>query len=369
MLFLCLEVESIKYKEMEGHHTTAAMTNLIFDVPKEILTEYLGYMDVKTSLMFMSMCKRTKALDKPKVTEAGIEIAPKASVMKKILGLGNIVRDYVSVLHSIHTTVMSDVARDHMMANILRKLIYMSVSVETHFVNDGNTLAFGQCRAEYDRLYLYFAEQMGISKGYFNNLLEDAQFEYRGFKIINISENQRRDLDTFKDLLKGWYFEGGYTAQATIQYCDTCIELHNDGETLIFYIHRHSNDGDEEQHQNGCGLVFFQDRVEAWSKITDTGRLKEAFEQAKITINDNRLEWPIENEHAPYVIAELIINLMPDPMFYTGAEAFDIELWNIILEQNWILYEVMKETTDRYGFEEALCRASFQIVDDFTSSN
>jgi hypothetical protein len=365
MLFLCFEVESIKHKEMDGHHTTVAMTNLIVDVPKEILSEYLRYMDIKTSIMFMSACKRTKALDQPNVNEAGIEIAPKASVMKKIIGLGNIIHDYVSVLQSMYTTVMSDVARDNMMANILRKLIYMSVSTETHFVNDGFTLAFGQCRAEYDRLYLYFAEQMAISKGHFNNFLEDAQFEYRGFKIINISDSQRRDLDTFKDLLKGWYFEGEYTTQATIQYGDTCIELHNDGETLVFDIHRHANSSDGQDHN---GLVFFQDRVESWSKITEMGRLKEAFEQTKITISDNRLQWPIEQEHAPYVIAELIINLMPDPLFYTGAEAFDIELWNNILEENWLLYEVMKEATDRHGFEEALCRASFQIVDDFTSN-
>jgi hypothetical protein len=163
--------------------------------------------------------------------------------------------------------------------------------------------------------------------------------------------------------LKGWYFDGDYTTQATIQYDDTCIEIHNDGEILVFDIHRHANDNDEEQN----GLIFFQDRVETWSKTTDSGRLKEAFEQAKITVNNNRLQWPVENEDAPHVIAELIINLMPDPLFYTGGEAFDIELWNIVLEENWLLHEVVKETMDRYGFEEALCRASFQIVDEFTS--
>jgi hypothetical protein len=363
MMCLCLEVESSKDKDMEGHQTM--LPNLIDDVPREILMEYLQHMDVKTSIMFMSTCKKIRSLDEPQVNKAGLEIAHKTSMTKKIQGLSNIMRDYIAVLKSMYNTLMSEEARDNMMANLLRKLIYTSVSSEIHFVNGGSTIAFDQCRAEYDRLYLYFTEQMAINMTQFNNLLEDAQFEYRGFKIVNISNEQRHDLDTFKELLKGWYFDGEYTTQATIQYDDTCIEIHNDGEMLVFDIHRHANDSDEEQNQNG--LIFFQDRVESWSKTTDNGRLKEAFEQAKITVKNNRLQWPIENEDAPHVIAELIINLMPDPLFYTGGEAFDIELWNIILEENWLLHEVVKETMDRYGFEEALCRASFQIVDEFKS--
>jgi hypothetical protein len=192
--------------------------------------------------------------------------------------------------------------------------------------------------------------------------LEDSQFEYRGFDIINISEHQRQQLDMFKNLLKGWYFEGEYITQATIQYDDTCVELHHDGDMLVFDIHRQSDLDDE----NG-GLIFFQDRVEAWKNATATGRLKEAYDKANITITHNRLEWPIENKYATKVIGELIFKLMPDPMFFTGGEAFNIEFWNSILEENWLLTEVVKETMDRYSFEEDLCRASYQIVDDFTS--
>lgn len=334
---------------------TAIMTNLILDVPHEILSEYMRHMDVKTTLMFLATCKRTQSLD--------IQVTPKPSVAKKIEGLGNIISDYVDVVKSMHATLMSERVRDEMMANILRKLIYTSVSHGSHYINGGSIIAFDQCRAEYERLFLYFVEQMDMSKASFNNILEDAQFEFRGFSIINISDARRQELDMFKDLLKGWYFHGDYTAQANIQYNDTCMEIYADGEMIVFDVHRHattdSDDGDVG------GLVFFQDLVEEWMNWTDRDRLRDAFDQTDIQIEHNRLQWPMNDTKAPRVVAELIIRLMPDPMFYTGGEVFNTEVWNSIMEDNWLLHEVVNETMTSYRFNDTLCIASLQIMDDF----
>lgn len=336
---------------MAGEQVATTMTNLLLDVPNEILSEYMQHMDVKTTIMFLATCKKTHNLD--------IEGSPKPSVAKKIEGLGNIISDYVDVVKSIHATLMSERVRDEMMANILRKLIYISVSNGTHYVNSDSLIAFDQCRAEYERLYLYFVEQMDISKPVFNNILEDAQFEFRGFSIINISDVRRQELDMFKNLLKGWYFQGEYTAQANIQYNDTCMEIYADGENIVFDVHRHDIDDD--------GLVFFQDFVEEWKNKKDEDSLRDAFEQSKITIKNNRLEWPMTNTQAPKVIAELLIKLMPDPMFYRGGEVFNTEVWNSIMEDNWLLNEVVNETMTSYRFDEALSNASLQIVDDFVN--
>lgn len=342
----------LRYWMARDQVATGIMTNLILDVPHEILNEYMRHMDVKTTIMYLAACKKTQRLD-----VRGLSHKP--SVAKKIEGLGKIISAYVDVVKSMHATLMSERVRNGMMANILRKLIYISVSHETHYINSGSIVAFDQCRAEYERLFLYFVEQMDINKATFNNILEDAQLEFRGFSIINISDVQRQELDMFKDLLKGWYFHGEYTAQANIQYNDTCMEIYADGEMIVFDVHRQDVDDD--------GLVFFQDIVEEWMNRTDRDSLRDAFDQTDITIKYNRLQWPMTDTQAPKVIAELIIRLMPDPMFYTGGEIFNTEVWNSIMEENWLLNEVVNETMTSYGFDDVLCSASSQIVDAFVN--
>ena len=354
-----IDLTNLRYWMARDQVATRAMTNLILDVPREILGEYMRHMDVKTTIMYLAVCKKTQSLDIQGAT-------PKPSVVKKIDGLTKIIGDYMNVVKSMHATLMSESIRDSMMANILRKIIYISVSHGTRFINAGSIVAFDQCRAEYERLYLYFVEQMDINKATFNNMLEDAQFEYRGFTIINISDVRRRELDTFKELLKDWYFHGEYTTQANIQYDDTCMEIYADGEMIVFDVHRHAVHNVVEGDADITGeLIFFQDLVEEWRSSTDRDRLRNAFDLTNIKIEQNRLQWPMNDTQAPRVIAELLMRLMPDPMFYTGGDVFNTEVWNGIMEDNWLLHEVVNETMSSYRFDEALCSASSQIIDDF----
>jgi hypothetical protein len=330
--------------------------NLVLDVPQEILFEYLKHMDVKTSIMFIATCKKTKALD-----EQFIEEQPKLSVKKTIDGLSSIIEGYFTVLKGMHYHLMHDGLRDDMMSNILRKLIYTSVSNSLHIMGVQSTVVFEQCQIEYNRVFMYFVEQMDISIVEFNNLLEDAQFEYRGYNIININEEKRNQLNQFKQLLKSLYFTGQYTVQATIQYNEVCMEVYYDGEQCVFDIHRHP----EGQHEGL--LIFLQDFVSVWA-TTAEGRLKERYDSAQISIVDDQLQWSKDSQEAPSIIAELIIKLMPEQQFYKGGLVSNVEIWNVVMEDNWLLNEVVTETMERYKYEQLLVNASYQIVEDFKST-
>jgi hypothetical protein len=306
--------------------------------------------------MFIATCTRTKSLDK-----ACIEEQPKPSVQKKIDGLSSIIKGYFTVLKGMHYHLMHNGLRDDMMSNILRKLIYTSVSNSSHIMGVQSTVVFEQCQTEYNRLFLYFVEQMDITIVEFNNLLEDAQFEYRGYNIININETKRNQLNHFKQLLKSIYFSGLYTVQATIQYNEVCMEVYFDGEQCVFDIHRHP----EGQHEGL--LVFLQDMVSAW-RPTAEGRLKDMYDMAQISIVDDQLQWPMDSQDAPYVIAELITKLMPEPQFFKGGLVSDVEIWNGVMEENWLLNEVVTETMERYKYEELMVNSSYQIMEDFKST-
>ncbi len=333
--------------------------NLIMDVPPEILTEYFNHLDVKSSIMFAATCKRTMYLNQPHVID-DIEVSQKPTFIKTVKGLGSIITSYVNVLKSMYETVTAEESRNHMMANLLRKLIYTSVSNANHHVETASAVAFEQCRTEYQNLTQYFSEQMDLNSAEFNILLEDAQFEFRGCSIINMTDENRRILDTFKSTLKSVYFNGPYTVQANVQYEDTCFEIYFDGESIVFDIHHHQNDDDNSP------LIFFQDNVDEWID-TASGKLKEAYDKAEICIEHNRLQWPISSIDAPNVIAELIIKFMPNPLFYKGGDDVDTEVWNHVLEENWLLNEVVCETMNVYGYDEWLKHASCEITEAYSS--
>lgn len=321
-------------------------TTHLIDLTQEILLECFKHLDLKSSVMMTSVCKKFSHLDNKN----------KLIHNKKIMSLGTIIKECISVLKLVYDTLHYEPAREHMMADLLRKLIYVSVSNSHHFNTSQSSIAYDHCQMEYTRLYLYYAEQMDITMFEFNNLLEDAQFEFRGYNIIDKPVEHRSQLNMFKDTIKGLYFNGAYTVQLNMQYLASCIEIHFDGNKIVFDVHlQESNDN----------LIFLQDLISDWLKKTQDIVLKNKFESSNIVIDRNQMHWSIDNSEAPYIIAELILLLMPDGRYFQGADAFNIELWNNIIEENWLLNEVVKEMIDRNNYETMICNVSYQVTDEY----
>jgi hypothetical protein len=328
--------------------------NLLLDVSSEVLHLFYNFLDLKSSVMLNTVCKQTN-----------IPVSKKNNIytpiqMKEIYAIHSLLTKYIDIGYELHNILSDTLSQDDLMANILRKLIFVSV------VNNANaqiqsSLPIQQCQNEYNRLYQFFSEEMNMSWSEFNNILENAQFEFRGYTLINLDEGVRSHLNYFKNLIKNIYFNETFTVETDIRYGDYCMNIHISDTIISFDIHRHIEDNELQQFE------FLSDHIKEWMKNTTHDWLSD-MKTAGIEIKENTLSWPHNSELAPYLIAELITLLMPNPQYFKGGDEFRIGAWSKTIDENWVLSEVASEVINNQKYKEALNDVSFIIIDEFNNS-
>lgn len=302
--------------------------NIITDVPPELVKCYAQYLDLKSLVMFNCACKTTRDAEGLKTSE--------------VLALQGMLDGVVTLSKEILDIVSTREGQDRLLANILRKLIYISVSDLTSHSHE--TLASTQTLSEYNALMESVTHEMDISLYVFNDLLEDAQFEFRGFNIINICKERRDDLNKIKALVRARYFSKPFTVHTYSTFGATCIEFNCNVEKAMFDVHQHL---DEETSD----MMFLNDKVTSLVAEHPDDELVRRM-AGSIEMVHYMMHWNIESRDATHVMASLMTRLMDCSPFYKGSSEICMELWNDTMEENWVLSQVVEEvlTNGMYAF-------------------
>jgi hypothetical protein len=326
--------------------------NLLLDVPDEIFNIYHNYLDLKSYISFVSTCRHTS-------TEASKRIV----AQKRINAFSGILCEIQEKLCSIQATFATEGGSNMLLSCLLRKLIFASATKD-EMAQNATSLAQTQCLEEYNRLYMHCLEEFDMTLVQFNNNLENAQFEYRGFNIIGINNNERHMLDMFKSILQETYFSRPFLSHCYVSFGDVFVEMNCDDETIMFDVHTHDNAGN---------WVFLEVVINAWIKKVDALEIQcddDIILLAKvrnigINITENWLSWPKNNYNALTVVSELLFKFMGNDRFFQGAEKVTVEVWNDTLENNWILANVARGHLQCSRYEETLLRISYSIIDEY----
>lgn len=307
----------------------ATMPNLITDVPIEILKYYTKFLDLKSLVMFHCVCKKTSDKELIKTNE----VQNIQDMLDSIIGLS---KDILNILNS-------KVGQDKLLANILRRLIYISVSdITPHNIQ---TLASTQTLTEYNTILEHITDEFDISIHAFNDYLEDAQFEFRGFNIINISKERRDKLDMVKAFLRARYFTCPFTIHTYSTFGTTCVEIDSTKHVVMFDVHRHMED---ELHD----MMFLMDTVSNYkSKYTiDTGVKGTTVDDEIWDSMDKNIQlvnymyhWDINNKSATKTMAALMMHVMDCQQIFKGTNDVCIEVWNDLMDSNWVLGQSVEE--------------------------
>jgi len=326
---------------------TSQSMNLLIDVPKQVLYNYAQHLDAKSCAMLMTACSHTRD------TVGGL---PKEKHNEMI---GELVCKTVELLVRIHNVITTTTSRDRLLANLLRKLIFVSAS---DVVNAEGTsaIAFDKCIWEHHRLFSYFRDLLDISWMQFNNLLEDAQFEFRGFDIITLNEEDRRLLDTFKHHIQQIYFDKPFTIHSYFIKDTLSMEIDYDGKHICFDIHEESREGNHRYWS------YLYDKVNDWLS-DDMTPLHHLFHKSKFSICNEMMCWDpkvTERNNVSNTIGRLLPMLMPDTsMFLRGTKNITLEVWNDTMETNWVLTDVIHEMLNVNDYKIHLINISHEVED------
>ena len=332
---------------MNAIKRTSQSINLLKDVPKKVVYNYAQYLDAKSCAMFMTTCSLTRdavgGLQKDKHNEM----------------IGELVCKTVELLVCIHNVITTKASRDRLLANILRKLIFVSAS---DVVNAEGTsaIAFDKCIWEHHRLFSYFRDLLDISWMQFNNLLEDAQFEFRGFDIITLNEEDRRLLDTFKNHIEQIYFNKPFTIHSYFIKDTLSMEIDYDGKHICFDIHEESREGNHRYWS------YLYDKVNGWL-AGDSTPLHHVFHESKFSICNKMVCWDPKvsaRSNVSHLMGQLLPMLMPDTsMFLRGTKDITLEVWNDTMETNWVLTDVIHEMLNVNDYKIHLINISHEVED------
>ncbi len=302
--------------------------NIITDVPPELVKCFAQFLDVKSLVMFNCACQATCDAD-------GLKRAEVSALQGMLDGVVKLSKEILEI-------VSTREGQDRLLASILRKLIYISVSDLTSHSHE--TLASTQTLSEYNALMESVTHEMDISLYAFNDLLEDAQFEFRGFNIINICKERRDDLDKIKALIRSRYFAKSFTVHTYSTFGATCIEFNCNVEKAMFDVHQHL---DEETSD----MMFLNDKVTALVNTHPEDELVRRM-AGNIEMVHYMMHWNIDNHDATKVMASLMTRLMDCSPFYKGSSEICMEVWNDTMEENWVLSQVVEEvlTNGMYAF-------------------
>jgi hypothetical protein len=309
--------------------------NLILGVPSEVVKCYAQYLDLKSLVMFH--CASKTSCDRQY-----LRYSEERAIQRMLDGIVGVCKDILNI-------VSSREGQNRMLANILRKLIYVSVSDVTPHTN--NSIATTQTLTEYNAILDHITNEMDISMYTFNELLEDAQFEFRGFNIINITKERRDDLDKVKSMIQEWYFSKPFTVHTYSTFGTTCVELDCNKEVAMFDVHRHMNEEAEAQD-----MMFLMDAITHLTNgedgvLPDDVKLIEEMNK-HVKLVQYMYHWDMDNKQSTNVMSRMIMRLMDCHPFFEGSTEICLEVWNDILDDNWVLASVIDEllTNGMYGF-------------------
>jgi hypothetical protein len=327
-------------------------TNLLLDVPDEILKVYYHYLDFKSYLHFLGVCKH--------ISKDGTK---QRIFRKSVDALGSILSQVQDRLIHMQRTFSSEKGSNMLLSCLLRKLIFASATND-EMIQHSTSIAQTQCLEEYNSLLMRCLEEFDMTIVQFNNNLENAQFEYRGFNIIGIHTNERHMLNAFKSILQETYFNKPFVSHFYISYDAVHIEINCDDHDIMFDVHHQDNDGN---------WVFLLDIVKLWMETIDNGNnvdnddviLLAKSRDVGIDISEKWLSWSRHNEHAVSVIAELLLKFMPNDSFFKGAEKVNVEIWNDTLEDNWIFAIVAREHLQCSKYEETILSFTHSMLEEY----
>lgn len=295
-------------------------TNLILDVPLEILRNYSQCLDLKSNIMFNLVCKRTCDKQSMKLSEFN-------TVLRMFTSITNMIKN-------LQSTFRTQESQNKLLAVMLRRLIYTSVSdvvsqTEVSYISS-------RTWAEYTRLMNILVEELDISVMDFNNILEDAQFEFRGFSIINLSKEQREKLDKAKIILRNQYFSKDFTVHTCSTFGNMYLEFQCNDKYISIDIH-------EKLEDDMFTWIFLTDSVRNMMRDKPTNPLILKLQSQNVDISDSMISWDKNNENALYVLTELVHSTMDCSSMFKGTDDNLLEVWNDTVEVNWLLREMVDE--------------------------
>lgn len=351
-------IKSVKSnKKRQTYQQKMDHSNLILSVPPEVRTIYMNHLDLKSSVMFSTACKAT--------------LCNEDVDQKKEQAVIQLFGDVIKLAKEVHSVFCTSSGRDKLLARMLRKLIFVSVTDINSSMHSNVTTQ--HCMTEYHTLYNYVSSQLDVDIVAFNNMLEDAQFEYRGFCIIGLNPTKREQLNVFKKLLEDHYFSKSFTVHTYLTYGNMFVEINVDNETISFDIHKQKDSG-------GFNWLFLQDTVMDWMDACDGDMLESGvidplytdYLTAGIYPINSMLGWSLGDEKeamAQCVIAKLVKKLLPYQNMFGGSTDAKLEIWNDTAEHNWLLAEIVEETQRHEMYTERLRNITFDIQDEFNCAS
>lgn len=326
-----------QYEACTEVEMNTAANNLILDVPKELLHKYFQFLDVKSSIMFVNTCRKVEE------TKNNIKIRERAT-------LSSILSKVATLLNKIHFLVTSAYEQNKLMANILRKLIFSSVLGNQNHVVNYSPFAIQQCVTEYNHLQQYIAEEMDIDWYSFNEYLENSQFEFRGFEILNMSESARNTLNLFKSLIKKYYFNGDFTIHAYLSYDNIFFEIDCDNDHITLDVH---------STNSKYKWIFLSDL------ISKDENMVKYLNNVGVYVDKNMIKWNKNNSSACSIISEVILKLMYNVNYLQGTSDITLQVWNENIEKSWGFSAVTLELIASNRFETQLSDITFEAIDEF----
>jgi hypothetical protein len=230
-----------------------------------------------------------------------------------LLTLGKSVNDFIN----------SNNTRRDMLSVILRKLIYTSSTITYHsnpFNDDGPHL----CNQEYNTLRDEIGSHMSWHK--FNTLLENAQFEFRGFTIIIDNPSERQELDDFKNALISRYFGEDTNFNMYTQVGEFYIDIYFANNELTFDLYRY-----EDLEWEYLGEHIREEQIQG------TG-LKMKSNSLALNIKDD-----IVVDNVSEIIVKFIETIFPENDILNGGYQSNINLWSSKTEECWILRQTLNQ--------------------------
>lgn len=334
-----------KKSKMCSSQSDDLSNNLLLDVPIEILQVYSNFLDLKSNVMFNKVCRRT--YDKDNIAR---------SEFNALLKIFSSVTHMINDLYDIFGTTEG---QNRLLAGMLRRLIYASASNNMQFQNEVSYIT-AKTLDEYREIMRLTIEAMeyDLSVVEFNNLLEDVQFEFRGYTIVNITKQRREQLEKIKSVILEHYFSHDFTIYTYTTFGDMFLEFQCDKDNIMVDIHERLND-------EIFSWSFLTDRLREFNESNPDNDISKMIKDNNIQLTDNMICWKKTNDNGTYVFTKIVKKLIDCSCIYKGSDDNIIEIWNDALDSKWLLKEVADDVLNLGLYSMILRNIMNSVQDDF----
>ena len=340
----CIYREQKKTKMCSSQNDNLS-NNLLLDVPSEILQVYSSFLDLKSNIMFNKVCKRTR-------DKKNIERSEFSTLLKMFSSVSCMIKDLYDIFGNVE-------GQNRLLAGILRRLIYTSVSNSMHFQNDVSYVT-AKTLDEYREIMRLTMETMehDFSMFEFNNLLEDVQFEFRGYRIFNITKQRRELLNKIKSIIREHYFSHDFTIYTYTTFGNMFLEFQCDKDNMMIDIHERLDD-------EIFSWSYLTDKLRDFNMNNPENEILKRMKENDIEIIDNMISWNKHNENGINIFTEIVKRLIDCSNIYKGSDDNIVEIWNDTLDGNWLLKEVVDDVLNSGLYTMMLRNITTSVQDDF----